>query len=287
VKVVLALALTLVSACCLNVGYLIEHSVASRLPRLTLRQPVRSLKLLLGARRWLTGFGIEATGWGLFVVALWLAPLSLVQAAAAGGIGILAVLVSQYSGVLLSQPERIGVGVSVGGLAMLGASLAGGSEEGPNPSEFTVGLWLCASFGAALICTRTLPRLVGGGAAHGVATGILFSAGDVATKMTVEAGWAWPIFVAALIICYALGTGVLQAGFQRGGALATAGLATLLTNALPIAAGMTVFGEPLPNGFLGVLRVASFLAVIAGAVLLARRTGKVAAEDAHTQPATA
>jgi hypothetical protein len=37
-------------------------------------------------------------------------------------------------------------------------------------------------------------------------------------------------------------------GFRRGGALVTAGLATLLTNAIPIAAGMTIFHEPLPGG---------------------------------------
>jgi hypothetical protein len=42
-----------------------------------------------------------------------------------------------------------------------------------------------------------------------------------------------------------------------------------LTNALPIAAGMTVFGEPLPASWVGAVRVAAFAAVVAGAVLLA------------------
>ena len=39
---------------------------------------------------------------------------------------------------------------------------------------------------------------------------------------------------------------MLQAAFQHGSALTTAGLSTLLTNALPIAAGMVLFHEPLP-----------------------------------------
>jgi len=47
-------------------------------------------------------------------------------------------------------------------------------------------------------------------------------------------------------------------------------VATLLTNALPIAAGPVLFAEPLPSGALGVLRVLAFAAVVAGAALLAR-----------------
>ena len=62
----LALVITLISACALNAGYLIEHSVASQLPPLTMKRPLHSLKLLLGQRRWLLGFGIEAIGWALY-----------------------------------------------------------------------------------------------------------------------------------------------------------------------------------------------------------------------------
>src|SRR5215471_17789485 len=86
-QIALALVITLVSACFLNLGYLLEHSVASKVPPLTWRRPIASLRSLLGNRRWLAGFGSEALGWILYVVALALAPLSLVQATAAGGIG--------------------------------------------------------------------------------------------------------------------------------------------------------------------------------------------------------
>jgi hypothetical protein len=47
----------------------------------------------------------------------------------------------------------------------------------------------------------------------------------------------------ALILAYVLGTAVLQVGYQSGGALTVAGLATLLANALPIVAVATVLGE--------------------------------------------
>jgi hypothetical protein len=288
VEIAVALAVTLISACALNIGYLIEHSVASRLPPLSPRHPLRSARLLLAQRRWLLGFGLEATGWLLYVLALTLAPLSLVQATAAGGIGILAVMVSRYRKVPLTRLERLGVAMSVAGLVLLGISLAGAHGEGSNGSYLAVGVWLGASIAAGLAATRLLPRLVGGGPAYGIATGILFAAGDISTKAAVGGGGRLA-FVAALIGCYALGTLLLQAGFQRGNPLTTAGIAILLTNALPIVAGETIFDEPRPAGWLGVVRVVSFGLVVAGAVALSRHQHGAAGDvpEASTRPPVA
>jgi hypothetical protein len=73
-----------------------------------------------------------------------------------------------------------------------------------------------------------------------------------------------------VLACHGLAFVSLQLGFQRGGALATVGVSTLFTNALPIAAGMTLFQEGLPAGVLGALRVVAFAVVVVGAALLAR-----------------
>jgi membrane-bound ClpP family serine protease len=54
----------------------------------------------------------------------------------------------------------------------------------------------------------------------------------------------------------------------------TAGVCTLLNNALPIGAGVILFREHLPPAGFGVLRVAGFAAVVVGAVLLARGEGE-------------
>src|SRR5207237_7613384 len=112
-------------------------------------------------------------------------------------------------------------------------------------------------------------RAIGQGPAWGIASGILFAAGDVSTKMAVSGGVENAAFLVCLIVFYAAGSAVLQAAFQHGGALTTAGLSTLMTNALLIAAGMVLFHEPLPSGWVGAVRVAAFAAVVAGAVLLA------------------
>jgi hypothetical protein len=106
--------------------------------------------------------------------------------------------------------------------------------------------------------------------ALGVAGGLLFSIGDFSTKLATQGG-AHFAFAVTLIIGYTLGTSLLQLGYQRGGALTVAGLATLCTDAIPIAAGTVVLHEPVPSGALGVVRVLAFVAVTAGAILLAAR----------------
>jgi hypothetical protein len=266
----IGLILTLASAAALNLAYVIEHEAARTVPPLSVRHPIRSVKLLLANRQWVGGFAIEGLAWGLYVAALAVAPLALVQAVSAGGIGVLAVFVSRFTRTRLQARERLGVWLAILGLGLLGISLAGGSTgEGTAGPWLQIWLWIGASAGAAFLVVRFGTRWFSGGAAWGIATGILFAAGDVTTKTVVHGG-SRLLFVPAMLGAYAFGSIVLQLGFQHGGALATAGLATLFTNALPIAAGMTIYGEPLPEGEFAVLRVLSFAAVVVGAVLLAR-----------------
>jgi hypothetical protein len=264
------LAVALASAACLNWGFLRQHGTVSRLPALSARRPLASLRLLFANLRWLTGFAVGLVGWALYVVALRLAPLSLVQAVAAGGIGLLAVLVQRSTAVRLERREWAGVSCAVAGLALLGLSLAGGGGGGGrHGSAAAVGVWIAASLAAAGLFAGPLASRLVGGAGFGVAAGLLYAAGDVATKAAVGGGTA-VLFTVAVLGCHGLAFVALQLGFQRGGALATAGVSTLAMNALPIAAGMLVFAEGVPAGGFGGLRVLAFAAVVAGAALLAR-----------------
>jgi drug/metabolite transporter (DMT)-like permease len=283
-QIALALVLTLVSACLQNLGYLLQHDVSSRAPPLSLRRPIASLRSLLTQKRWLLGIGVQAVGFVLYVVALALAPLSLVQATAAGGIGILAVMSARITHVPLTRRERIGAAVSVVGLALLGLSLLSTHDEGTGATYGWVGVWLAASAGGAVACVLPLARAIGRGPAWGIASGILFAAGDVSTKMAVSGGIENYAFLACLIVFYASGTAVLQAAFQQGSALTTAGLSTLLTNALPILAGMVLFHEPLPSGWIGAVRIVAFAGVVAGAVLLATKEAEPSAAVPRGSP---
>jgi hypothetical protein len=253
------LVLALASAAALNWGYYAQHGAAAALPPLSVRHPLRSLAALFGNRRWLVGFWTGIAGWVLYVVALTLAPLSLVQACAAGGLAILAALAG-----VRSRRERLAVATSVAGLVLLAISLAGTVTGSRHANLRDAAVWMVAS--AVVAAVAASPATAAG---LGTAAGILYAAGDVGTKAAVSGSFhVW--FVPALLACHGLAFVALQLAFQRGSALTSAGLATLWTNALPIAAGMVVFGEPLPGGALGVARVAAFVAVVAGAALLTR-----------------
>src|SRR5919108_4316493 len=263
------LALALASAAALNWGYFVQHGAAASLPSLTVRRPLHSLRLLFADLRWLGGFSMGMGGWVLYVVALRLAPLSLVQATSAGGIGLLALLVRRVTATPLARRELAGVAASIAGLALLGASLGGATPAGTHGDALAIGIWVGVSAAGAAAAVA-LRGTLAPGAALGVAAGLLYAAGDVATKAAVPGGGRL-LFVPAVLACHGLAFVALQLGFQRGGALATAGVATLLTNALPIAAGMTVFAEGLPREPLGALRVLAFAAVVLGAAALASR----------------
>lgn len=266
----LGLSLALVSALAVNWAYSIEHDAAVALPPLSLRAPVRSWKLLLGARAWLVGFGLESAGWIVYVVALRLSPLALVQAVSASGIGVLALLSSRGRVAELTWRERAAVTIALAGLLLLGLSLKGSHQADRVPSALGVFVWLASCAGAALLSTRSLSRFVPA-ARYGLAAGLFFAGGDMSAKL-IGYGGEWLFALFALFPLYMLGTSLLQEAFQRGGALTAAGIATLTTNAVPIAAGFVLFDERLPDGASGVLQIAAFSAIVASATLLGRRS---------------
>src|SRR3954468_1450110 len=89
-EIAFGLVIALASAISLNWAYVQEHDAASDMPPLSLRHPLRSVRLLFSSREWLKGLAGEVTGFALYIVALALAPLSLVQSVSAAGIAVLA-----------------------------------------------------------------------------------------------------------------------------------------------------------------------------------------------------
>jgi hypothetical protein len=263
------LVLAFASAVVINLAYLREHEAAAALPALSLRHPIRSVRLLVGDRAWLFGFAMESVGFLIYVVALALAPLSLVQSISAGGIGVLAFASARLQRRRLARVEIVGVSLSVLGLAALAVSLVGGKAKEGGGDIGPILLWLGATAAIAVLLVVVGRRHWGAAVANGIAGGLFFSIGDISTKLVTQGG-VRVAFVSLMLVGYFLGTALLQIGYQAGGALTVAGLATLVTNALPIAAGTVVLDEPLPTGWHGVVRVLAFAAVVTGAVLLAR-----------------
>jgi hypothetical protein len=286
VKLALGLVLALLSTGALNWGFFAQHGAAASLPPLSLRRPLRSLWLLARDVRWIVGFFVGIAGWALYVAALAVAPLSLVQACSAGGIALLALLVSR-GGVVVARRERAAVAVAAGGLLLLGISLAGGSTASRLPAVAALVAWLSISGAVAAAAALFRSGLLARGAGLGVAAGLMYAAGDVATKAAVHGG-PWLAVVPVVLAAHGLAFVALQLSFQRGGPFATVGVSTLLMNALPIAAGIAVYHESLPGGVLGALRALAFALVVLGAAGFAARERELAAaEPSDVEPQAA
>src|SRR5205823_3988958 len=196
---------------------------------LSMRRPVHSVELLLTDRSWLLGFGMETGGFALYAAALALGPLALVQSIGAGGIGVLAYVSARVTGRPLGRRRQIGVWLSIAGLLALGVSLAKATGSGSQGSTAGVLAWLGGTALLALLALAIGRRAGARGVAEGIAGGLLFSIGDVSTKLMTQGGTRFA-FLITLVIGYTLGTSLLQLGYQRSGALTVAGPATLFTN---------------------------------------------------------
>jgi hypothetical protein len=274
----IGLTLAFASAIVTNTAYSLEHDAAASLPPLSPRRPFRSARLLLRDRRWVIAFGVETAGWLMYVAALRLAPLALVQSVAASGVAVLAFATARGHPSRLARREQVAVILAITGLVLLALSLVDTTESDQHPPVIGIIIWLAAcAVGAALLIG--IPTRFGRAASLGLAAGLLFADGDISAKL-IGYGGLWLIALITLIVAYAVGTSVLQSAYQRGDALTAAGTATMLTNAVPIAAGFVLFGETLPHGTRAVLQVAAFACLVVSAVALGHQQAPQARKPA-------
>ncbi len=262
----IGLTLAFASALVTNTAYSFEHDAAAALPPLSPHRPFRSVDFLLRDRRWLTAFAAESAGWLMYVAALRLAPLALVQAVTASGVAVLAFATARGHPSRLARRERFAVVLALAGLTLLALSVVGTTESDRPPGVAGIVTWLAAcGAGAALLIAK--PMHLARAASLGLAAGLLLADGDISAKL-VGYGGLWLVALATLIVGYATGTSVLQSAYQRGDALTAAGTATMVTNVVPIAAGFVLFHETLPHGIRAVLQIAAFASLVVSAVEL-------------------
>ena len=206
----LAFASTLVT----NTAYSLEHDAAAALPPLSPRRPFQSARLLARDRRWLLAFGAETAGWLMYVAALRLAPLSLVQAVAASGVAVLAFATARGHPSRLARREQAAVVLAIAGLTLLALSLVDTAESDQRPVAVGVAVWLAACGGGAVLLIG-MPTRFGRAASLGLAAGLLFADGDISAKLAGDGG-LWLAATGTLIVVYAAGTSVLAVGVPAG-----------------------------------------------------------------------
>ncbi len=276
ISVQIGLLLALGTSFASVVGFLYKHRGAVESPAVNWRRPVWSSLVLFRSRWYALGIAIAMGSWGLHVGALALAPISLVQSVIAGGLVMLTVVADRLFAHSVTRREWLGVALAAAGLAFLAATLDGAGRDahsGYEPATLLAYLAACAALGIAVAVTAN--RAVHqGGVLFGASAGLLWAASDVSIKALsgrLDDGAAAILLhpLAVLIALLSLvGLLVSARSLQIGKAVPVIAVTSATANALTIAAGPIVFGDPMPDDSLGVaVRVLAFALVVSAAAL--------------------
>jgi hypothetical protein len=233
---------------------------------------------LRGALRnstWLSGQLLGWIGFGAQIVAVAIAPLSLVQAFAAGGLALSVPIAAGFFAHRVTRSQLLAVLLIAVSLAALPI---GFSTARDHLHAGSLGIWVAVAVlaGLAISTVRAAPlRAVAAGAFYGVA--------DAAIK-AVAIGWhthggSALLSVWTLVAALATFAGFLafQSALKDGSAISSISLMTALAALVALACGLTAFGESLgANPVTVVAHLAAIAVVLACVPALAAAQAEMA-----------
>ncbi|WP_345011481.1 hypothetical protein [Streptomyces shaanxiensis] len=269
-----------------SLGFVLEKRALSSLPEVTVRQPARLLRLVIGSPLWIGGSLSLAAGFGAQLVVYRTLPIAAAQGIFVSGLVLLVLLSARLLGEETSGRERYALAAILAALLMVVLSLREGSESvsqgAPYPlillvcvPSLAAGVWL---YNSAERRTRHRHRLPTTGVEYGVAVGLLYGVSSLAIKgvssylTTSGLGGALLDLLRSpypylLLFTGAFGLVMSQAALQRCRASLIVPVCTTVTCLYTAVLGTLSFGEALPEDPLRLaLRVAG--TALAVAVLL-------------------
>ena len=274
----LYLSIATVSSLLMALGLLMMKSRSAHLPKAAGAKTVGAIVVWLRDPMWIGGLAVQTAGWAGYVIAVSRAPVSMVAVMMQGGIALFVIASVVILGERANPREWVGIGAIVFGVVMLTMSLSGReAESGFEPGTLLVFAVLVTLAGLAPMAVM---RMNASGAAAAILSGVAFGLGAMFTKsMTLEftsgsAASALRIVSSPYVYCMLaaniVGIVMLQNSFHSARAIIAMPLSGALSNIVPIAGGMIVFGERLPAGSVAAaMRVGAFVLTIAAGALLA------------------
>ncbi len=270
----LALFLAAVASAFLSCGLYLMKREAPKMPELAGGLRFRSWAAFLRNPAWLWGVALQALGYGLYLAVLRFAPLSLVHTALSGGLVLFLLLAVSLLGESAGKREWLGALSITVALVLFGLSL----DDEPVLPTAPRGLWW---FVATQVLLATLAfgldsrpgRPVGYSIAAGLILGL---SGLFAKLLAVAPSLAEVLRSSALwltIVTNVAGFSLMQSALQHGRGVVVVPILTVLSDMLPIVAGLVVLGERLPpQQPEASYRLLAFVLAISGAALLATAT---------------
>ena len=270
------IAVALACAVLTQLGFLCKHKGASRVARVELGRPLRSAGALLRSPWFAAGMGIAVGAWLLYVAALALAPVSVVQAVLATGVVVVAVLGQRLFGCSVASRQWVGIAMTAVGLVLLVLTLPSPDGHG---GSFALAVMIPFELGVLALGMLFIaaPRL-GAPARHhgamlGAAAGMLFGVSDVALKglTGIAADGALAVLASpwllVAVVAAALAFLASARGFQEGDAVPVIACMSTAANVTAIVGGISVFGDALAGGVLLAVQIVAFALVAVAALL--------------------
>jgi drug/metabolite transporter (DMT)-like permease len=283
----LGILLALGCAIATQLGFLYKHRGANEAPSVDIRHPLASGKSLFRSKWFAIGMGIALGAWLLHVVALALAPMSVVQAVLSTGVVMLAVLAERIFGFKVSPRQWAGLAMTAGGLVLLIVTLP--AANGAHSAYSHAGM---ISFEAGMLAIGFLlisGRHLGAPDHHhgimlGAAAGVLFGVSDVAIKALTGLGGVTDVLVSPWLAIAAIASVIAfyasARGMQDGDAVPVIAATSTAANVSGILGGIVVFGDPMPSDTLGIVLQAFAFALVVVAALVTPAPVRAAAANA-------
>jgi hypothetical protein len=271
------LLLALISAALINIGFLLQHR---GLHRTSCAGTVAQLRRAMREPVWLAGQALGWVGFAAQIAAVAVAPLSLVQAFAAGGLALSVPVAAGLFHYHVTRPQMLAVLLMAAGLAALPI---GYSTARDHLGTTSLVIAVAAATVAALVVSR-----VSASWARAIAAGVFYGVADAAIK-AVSLGWhghgagavlsGWTLVAAAATFGGFL---AFQSALRGDGPVAAISLMNGLAALVALVCGLVAFGETL-----GVGPGAAAAHLVAIAVVLAGVPVLAAAQAAIVESAQA
>lgn len=249
-----------------SLGFVLEKRALTALPEVSVRQPARLLRLVLGSPLWIGGSLALAAGFAAQLVVYRTLPIAAAQGIFVSGLVLLVLLSARLLGEETTGRERYALGAILGALLMVVLSLDERadtvSHAAPYPlillvcvPSLAAGVWL---YGSAERRARHRHRLPTTGVEYGVAVGLLYGVSSLAIKgvssYLTSSGLGGALvdllrspYPYLLLFTGAFGLVLSQAALQRCRASLIVPVCTTVTCLFTAVLGTLSFGEALPH----------------------------------------
>ncbi|MEV6170243.1 hypothetical protein AB0L99_18680 [Streptomyces sp. NPDC051954] len=281
-----------------STGFVLEKRALAALPQVSVREPAKLLRLVLGSPLWIGGSLSLAAGFAAQLVVYRTLPIAAAQGIFVSGLVLLVLLSARLLGEETTGRERYALGAILAALLMVVLSLREDSDKVGNEAPYPLILLVCVPslaagvwlYGSAERRARHRHRLPTTGVEYGVAVGVLYGVSSLAIKgvsnylTTSGIGDALVHLLRSpypylLLFTGAFGLVMSQAALQRCRASLIVPVCTTVTCLYTAVLGTLSFGEALPHEPLRLaLRLAGTALAIAVLLTMPKHDRQAAAQ---------